>query len=386
MPDLRRLVNQGRLSGQTCPPNRRTDTTNIRTLVGQIRNQGQPCNPTITQHRANQAREKARAKAEAKEKARAKAEAIKSNNIGNVLKREREQEMEEELRKMLDIDVSDEEKKEEFEEKKEEFEEKKEEVLTLEEREKERIIQQIFNLIENKWDKIGEDDDKIINAMPDPHNLTMIDLADVKKYLDSSLPRTLDIPDLRQTLDILEDLIEDKNRLVNKRREAERIANIPVDKSPVGNYPRGVEVLNWREINIGLRNNVIRELRFNDRASDVICSRHVSQSFILRILIDDDMEGYVLKYKRNVFGFIFWEERNDGEKHVQLLCVKKPPNKFRGFRFGKKLIQEILNELSTRKITLEAVKGAVDFYKSIGFELDEPFGFTNSLVDMTLIK
>ena len=47
--DLRSLKGQGRRAGKTCPPDRRTADTNIRTAVGQKREKGKRCNPTANE-------------------------------------------------------------------------------------------------------------------------------------------------------------------------------------------------------------------------------------------------------------------------------------------------------------------------------------------------
>lgn len=53
--NLRTLKGQGRLKGQTCPPNRHKPGNNLRTTEGQKRKPGKPCQPTIDEYNERRA-------------------------------------------------------------------------------------------------------------------------------------------------------------------------------------------------------------------------------------------------------------------------------------------------------------------------------------------
>ena len=155
------------------------------------------------------------------------------------------------------------------------------------------------------------------------------------------------------------------------RAELDRLA----EQKARNPFPDDVTVLKWEDLPLRTkgvltgRRTIQRELSRKDRGF-IICNRTVNQAFVIDIVNRDNMKGIILRHKKKTFGFLFYIDKGNGEKFVELICVKKPPNKFKGFRFGKTLIQEIEKQSDTRKITLTSVRQAINFYKSIGFTVD----------------
>lgn len=177
---------------------------------------------------------------------------------------------------------------------------------------------------------------------------------------------------------------EDKDSEEEREALQERINNIVVDRSRVGEYPDGVNVINWKTLSNENKAIIDRELNKDNKGHE-ICNKNIPQAYV-RNMLSKNTEGIILRYQNKSFGFMFYEIRADGEKYIDLICVKKPPNTFRGYRFGKKLIQVLAMSPNTTMVTLEAVEPAVDFYLSIGFELDDEddlLGEVYGLVPMT---
>lgn len=200
--------------------------------------------------------------------------------------------------------------------------------------------------------------------------------------------RDNNLKDFRERRRLEREEIDQENQL---RRDAIPNRDIELADFPI---PEEVLIINYpdtsEELNVSIRESLAEEDDEGNSVSYVICSRSIGATFIRNTIANPTTKGFILTLEGDdAFGFVFWRDLPNGEKHVELLCIKASSERHeltRGKPWGKILMKMVEELPDTNKITLEAVEDAIDFYVSIGFTVDEDGGGGfGGLTDMTKI-
>ncbi len=107
-----------------------------------------------------------------------------------------------------------------------------------------------------------------------------------------------------------------------------------------------------------------------------VCSGLINADYLKNTPLTPGMNGFMLKNKSQIIGFMFFfreKGKNDNIFKIELVCSNKGRGKLKGLPLGRIMIDLVLDKAKktkkpVKKIKLEAVKDAVNFYLSIGFK------------------
>ncbi len=128
--------------------------------------------------------------------------------------------------------------------------------------------------------------------------------------------------------------------------------------------------INIEEYRLKHKKNIMEDLLEDDTAFD-ICNQTISGAFIEQTLDAENMRGFVVEYRFDPIGFVFYKIKGN-ELKVELICVKKKKNTLKGYPLGNIIMELVFNIVRVRglkKVALESVDvpNTLSFYRKLGF-------------------